>query len=228
MNRVVAYVDGFNLYFGLKRKGWKKHYWLDLYSLAESLLKPGQTLETVHYFTARIRSTGKNQDDMKRQSIYLDALSTRPNLFIHYGHFLEKNRKCHQCGARWIDYEEKMTDVNIAVQLLADASDNRFDTALLISADSDLTTPVQLVRLIPPFGLPATDSDLTTPVQLVRTRFSGKRVIVAQPPASVSVRLSAAATAAFNISETKVRQNQLPVTVQTANGYTLRRPDTWR
>lgn len=206
MNRVVAYVDGFNLYFGLKRKGWKKHYWLDLYSLAESLLKPGQTLETVHYFTARIRSTGKNQDDMKRQSIYLDALSTRPNLFIHYGHFLEKNRKCHQCGARWIDYEEKMTDVNIAVQLLADASDNRFDTALLISADSDLTTPVQLVR----------------------TRFSGKRVIVAQPPASVSVRLSAAATAAFNISETKVRQNQLPVTVQTANGYTLRRPDTWR
>jgi hypothetical protein len=60
MNRVCVYVDGFNLYFGLKSKGWRKHYWLNLEALSTSLLKPGQRLETVHYFTSRIRINGNN------------------------------------------------------------------------------------------------------------------------------------------------------------------------
>ena len=58
MSRVIAYIDGFNLYFGLKSKGWKRHYWLDVVGLSRSLLKPGQTLQAAHYFTARIRLTG--------------------------------------------------------------------------------------------------------------------------------------------------------------------------
>ena len=28
--RLIAYIDGFNLYFGLKEKGWKRYYWLDM------------------------------------------------------------------------------------------------------------------------------------------------------------------------------------------------------
>lgn len=206
MTRVIAYVDGFNLYFGLKAKGWKKHYWLDLNGLAASLLKPGQTLAGVHYFTSRIRANGCNAADMQRQSDYLDALATLPSLTIHYGHYLQKSRRCHSCGAQWLDYEEKMTDVNIAMQLLADAFDDHFDTALVISADSDLTTPVRQVR----------------------ARFPTKRVIVAQPPGRNSVQLAGAATAAFTISETKVRQNQLPESLTKPGGFVLKRPDTWK
>lgn len=206
MSRVVAYVDGFNLYFGLKAKGWKKHYWLDLNGLATSLLKPGQTLAGVHYFTSRIRANGRNVADMQRQSDYLDALATLPSLTIHYGHYLQKSRRCHSCGAQWMDYEEKMTDVNIAMQLLADAFDDHFDTALVISADSDLTTPVRQVR----------------------ARFPAKRVIVAQPPGRNSVQLAGTATAAFTISETKVRQSQLPAAVTTASGYVIHCPAHWR
>ena len=41
MNRVISYIDGFNLYFGLKDKGWKRYYWLDLAALSGALLKPG-------------------------------------------------------------------------------------------------------------------------------------------------------------------------------------------
>ena len=206
MTRVIAYVDGFNLYFGLKAKGWKKHYWLDLNGLATSLLKPGQTLSGVHYFTSRIRANGRNVADIERQSDYLDALATLPLLTIHYGHYLQKSRRCHSCGAQWMDYEEKMTDVNIAMQLLADAFDDHFDTALVISADSDLTTPVRQVR----------------------ARFPAKRVIVAQPPGRNSVQLAGAATAAFTISETKVRQNQLPAAVTMASGYVIQCPAHWR
>ena len=206
MSRVIAYIDGFNLYFGLKSKGWKRHYWLDVVGLSRALLKPGQTLQAAHYFTARIHLTGNNHADMQRQADYLDALATLPLLTIQFGHYLSKGRQCRRCGNTWTDYEEKMTDVNIAVQLLADAFDDRFDTALLISADSDLTTPVQQVR----------------------ARFPAKRVIVAQPPGRNSVQLATAATAAFTISETKIRQNQLPEVVTTASGYVIHRPATWR
>ena len=37
MSRVILYVDGFNLYFGLRSKGWRKYYWLDLVHLARVL-----------------------------------------------------------------------------------------------------------------------------------------------------------------------------------------------
>lgn len=99
MSRVISYIDGFNLYFGLKNKGWKRYYWLDLEALSADLLLPGQTLLATHYFTARLRLAANNQADKQRQDDYLDALATRNNLNIHYGHYLQKNRQCRQCKA---------------------------------------------------------------------------------------------------------------------------------
>jgi hypothetical protein len=55
MNRVVAYVDGFNLYFGLKEAHGRRFLWLDLQRLVVDLLQPDQHLHAVQYFTARIR-----------------------------------------------------------------------------------------------------------------------------------------------------------------------------
>lgn len=206
MSRVIAYVDGFNLYFGLRSKGLKKYYWLDLQALASSLIKPGQTLEAVHYFTARIRANGRNTPDMQRQTTYLEALATRPGLSLHFGHYLEKPRQCRQCGSQWMDYEEKMTDVNIATQMLADAFEDRFDTALLVSADSDLTTPVNIVR----------------------SKFPRKHIIVALPPTRRSHQLTQAASGHFIINETTYRRCQLPVSVTRADGYVHHRPQEWR
>jgi len=38
--RVIAYIDGFNLYFGIKQSNWNDVLWLNVKKLAESLLKP--------------------------------------------------------------------------------------------------------------------------------------------------------------------------------------------
>jgi hypothetical protein len=46
MQRVIAYIDGYNLYFGLREKGWKWFYWLNIPAMARHLLKPHQTLVT--------------------------------------------------------------------------------------------------------------------------------------------------------------------------------------
>lgn len=206
MTRVVAYVDGFNLYFGLRAKGWRKYYWLDLVALAGRLLKPGQQLEAVHYFTARIQATGKNGGDMRRQTTCLEALETLPVLTLHFGHYLDKPRQCRNCGAQWMDYEEKMTDVNIAVRMLADAYDDRFDTALLVSADSDLTTPVTALR----------------------ARFPNKRVIIALPPERRSHQLTKVANGYFVIGQDSLRASQLPEQIALPRGHVLHRPKEWR
>src|SRR5882757_4431213 len=133
--RVAAYVDGFNLYFGLKEAGFKRFYWLDVVTLARNLLKPEQRLVATHYFTARIRDNGRNIADQKRQGTYVEALELQ-GAQCQFGHYLEKSRGCRRCNATWMDYEEKMTDVNIASQLLTDAFDDMFDVALVISGDS--------------------------------------------------------------------------------------------
>ncbi|NCC05725.1 MAG: NYN domain-containing protein [Proteobacteria bacterium] len=205
MMRVVAYIDGFNLYFGLKESSQRKYYWLDLHALATALLKPGQTLTAVHFFTTRIRDNGHNAPDRQRQNMYLDALAER-GVSIHEGHYLRKTRQCRQCGATWDDYEEKMTDVNIATKMLCDAQDDLFDVALLISGDSDLTSPVQLVR----------------------SRFPAKRVIIAFPPKRHSAELKKFAHGFLTIGLDKLRASQLPVQVPTRRGHILHRPKEWQ
>ena len=205
MSRVTVYVDGFNLYFGLKTAGFKKHFWLDLIALSQALLKPGQQLDAVHYFTARIRDNGRNVDDQKRQNTYIEALKLQ-GVRCQFGHFLDKPRSCRSCGAGWTDYEEKMTDVNIAVQLITDAVDDQFDVALLVSGDSDLVTPLRWLR----------------------QRFPGKRLIVAFPPKRHSAELKRAAHGHLTIGEDKLRSSQLPASLAKPDGYVLQRPSTWK
>jgi uncharacterized LabA/DUF88 family protein len=52
--------------------------------------------------------------------------------------------------SRWTIYEEKETDVSLAVSLLEDAAMDRYDVALLFSADSDLCPAVRAVRRVRP------------------------------------------------------------------------------
>jgi uncharacterized LabA/DUF88 family protein len=203
MSRVISYIDGFNLYFGLRSKGWRRYYWLDLVATSSALLKPYQQLDHCHYFTARIGGSGGQNNH--RQSVWLDALATRPMLTAHFGHYLPKQQTCKSCGATWTSHEEKMTDVNIASQLLIDAHDDLFDVALVISGDSDLTTPIKLVR----------------------QRFPQKRVIVAFPPGRRSAQLQQTANGTMVIGEDKLRQNLLPDQIITPSGYVLNRPAQW-
>ena len=206
MQRVTVYVDGFNLYYGLRSKCWRRYYWLDLCRLAQNLLRPDQRLMMVRYFTTRLSSRASGRAKLRRQNTYLEALTTLPDLHIHYGYYLAKDRTCPRCGATRETYEEKMTDVNIAVELLGDAQDDAFDTAIIISGDSDLTGPVSAVR----------------------RRYPEKRVIVTFPPNRVSKQLRKEATESFIIGRKVLSDSQLPDRVAKANGYILTRPPSWR
>lgn len=206
MERVIVYVDGFNLYFGMKTRDWQRYYWLNVQSLAHNLLKPNQQLICTKYFTSRVASMPDDPEKHKRQGVYLEALGTLPDFRIFYGHYLAKEIYCRKCSSFWMTHEEKMTDVNISVELMVDAFQDKFDTAFLISGDSDLVHPVQTVRRI----------------------FPTKRVIVGFPPRRHSKHLQHAANACFAIGRKKIADSLFPDEVQKPDGYILRRPDKWR
>lgn len=206
MKRIIAYIDGFNLYFGLKAKGYRRHYWLNVQKLAQNLLKYDQQLEYTKYFTSRVSSNDKDPFKAKRQSIYLEAIETLKDCRIFYGHYLSKKVTCNNCRYSWQTHEEKMTDVNMAVELMADAFTHQFDTAIIVSGDSDLTGPVRSVRNL----------------------FPEKRVIIAFPPARHSKQLELTANASFTIGRKKIADSQFPQIVIKSDGYKLVKPKLWR
>ncbi len=65
--RTIIYIDGFNLYYGLRSKGWRKYYWLNLRCLSQKILKLDQRLIATKYFTARVSAGNKATSDNVRE-----------------------------------------------------------------------------------------------------------------------------------------------------------------
>ncbi len=199
--RVIAYIDGFNLYFGLKSKNLKKYYWLDMHKLCKSLLEKEQQLVEVKYFTARISAP---PDKVARQNAFLEAQSILGKTTTIFGKYLNKTIKCKTCGAIIPRPEEKMTDTNMAVQMLLDAHHDRFDTALLISGDTD--------------HVPA--------IEAIQATWPDKRVTVALPPSRSNLHLKKIARC-IHIYKSHLRKSQMPKQITRPDGYVLSCPQAW-
>jgi len=200
--RVIVYIDGFNLYFGLRERKWYRYMWLDLKQLSHRLLKTNQKVILTKYFTSRVSSP---KDKADRQNTFLEALGTLPKFQIFYGNYQINSRKCMHCGKYDRIPNEKMTDVNIATEMLSDAFLDRFDTALLISADGDLETPVQKIA-----------------------KTAGKRIVVVFPPNRYSFKLQQVATATMIMGRGPLATSLLPKKIKKPDGFVLERPAKWR
>ena len=82
---------------------------------------------------------------MSRHQEYVRALEAS-GVFAVMGHFKNKDRECHKCGAKWIAHEEKETDVSIGIAMLNDAYKGRYERAYLITRDSDLMPAIKMIR----------------------------------------------------------------------------------
>lgn len=96
--RVVVYIDGFNLYYWIKEANLGRARWLDLTALSRNLLKPDQHLVKVKYSTARVK--GPDKGIRERQDVYLRALETRADLQIIYGRFLGRKPGVYRSDSR--------------------------------------------------------------------------------------------------------------------------------
>lgn len=200
-DRIIAYIDGYNLYYGLREQHWKRFYWLNLQELATQFLRANQTLVETKYFTTIVKSP---DDKRLRQQVFLEALQTLSKFSIFYGHFLADPVMCRNCGHTYVTHHEKMTDVNIAVELMKDAFQDRFDVAFLISADSDLVGPIHTVREL----------------------FPKKKVVTIFPPGRFSSALRAVAAGTLRIGHAELSKSLFPDQI-IKDGIILQRPASW-
>lgn len=127
-----VYVDGFNLYHGLHDEAGCRFLWLDLVKLAERL-RPRSHVDHVHYFTAPVLG---EPDAASRQAEYQNALQAlHPHrVSITQGRYQTKTKRCRKCGTKWQEREEKETDVNIAVSLVAVRTAQSLNPNLIVFA----------------------------------------------------------------------------------------------
>lgn len=201
--RVAGYIDGFNLYFGLRERGFNQFYWIDPYKLVDRLLSQGHDLKTVKYFTARVRNPKEKRD---RQTAFLDAVSKVSETEVILGKFYKKNVRCRACGSSWLTFEEKMTDSAIAAHLVADAFLDRFETAILIGGDTDI--------------VPA--------IKMVKRHFPQKQLIAWFPPSRKNQAVADICHDSASITGEHLKHCLMPDRIEVADGVFMERPASWR
>ena len=213
VRRTIVYVDGFNFYYGVLKK--TPYKWLDLQRFF-TLLRPHDDLQAVKFFTSLL-SPGPHRI---RQDALLQALGTRPLIEVVHGRFKTKKVvcRCRDCPTRTPHAfevpEEKRTDVNIAIHLLAihlldDAYAGRCDQQILVSGDSDLAPAVKMVR----------------------QRFPAIRTVVYIPARThhrgAASELRGAAHKHDTLPLGSLSRSQLPPTIPDGVGGTIRKPAAW-
>jgi hypothetical protein len=210
--KTIVYVDGFNLYYGMKRyaRQGRSYKWLDVGALCRAEL-PRDTVTHIHYCTALVQPRPDNPQQDIRQQVYIRALRTIPNLQVHYGRFLTWPTRMPLAHPRAggpktvevIKTEEKGSDVNLATLLLCDGFAGRYELAVIISNDSDLKMSTEVVR-----------------------RQLKLRVGVLNPGQLISRTLHTAATFYKPIHEAALAASQFPITLTDARG-TITKPKSW-
>lgn len=213
MNRVVVFVDGFNLYHAIddldrhphaNRRTNTKHFlkWLDIMALSRALVLPHRdNLVGAYYFSAF--AGWINQDAQERHRDYVAALRSTGVVPV-LGTFKRKPRTCPSCKHQWDGHEEKESDVNLAVYLVKLAFEDSFDTAIIFTADTDLAPAIRVVREV-------------FPAKEIRVAIPEKRL-------NRSKALENAANGRIRLTELHFARNLFPETIMRPDGTEIKRP----
>ncbi len=202
--RVIFYIDGFNFYFGLKSKKWRRYYWLDIEKFCSQFLRPHQELVEVNYFSA---IPNNNKGKRERQDLFFSANKLNPKFNLFLGKFLKKEIIHSTCGKPYSTFEEKETDVHIATNMIRDVVLDRCDLSILISADSDLIPPINFIKEYKPIH----------------------KILVYFPPDRFSFDLKNKANTVVKLDnhEEKFKTSLLPPEIALPTGYILKKPSHW-
>lgn len=201
--RVAFFVDGFNLYHAIRSDPSRRKYkWLDLRQLCRVLIGPRPEISAVLYFTA---FAYWNSAKVERHQRYIKALRQSDVRIIH-GEFKMIDRKCRLCERTYKTFEEKQTDVNIAVHLFQLALRDEYDTAILVSGDTDLAPSIEAIH----------------------RSFPSKRIEIAVPPGRRAKLLTQVADFHRKIKRRHLESCQFPYELELADGQKVICPERWR
>jgi len=219
---LAMFIDGWNMYWSLKRRGIRPYGWCDFKSLARQQTGHADASVSVKFFT----SDDKPNPDkpLIKQAIWWQALGIT-GCEVILGEF----RARHEEVKKWIRdsgkvWREKQTDVALASHMVADCSrEPGYDEAILLTQDFDFIPAVKIVAnepfrkrvhvLLPPTNPEAERSALR----------EWKRVSAgcgADPRGVPLVRLR-------QLSKDDFAKALLPQVVKGAHGETVTCPATW-
>lgn len=202
-----VYVDGFNLYYGAVRGTSFK--WLNIRRYCE-LAFPSATIHEIHYCTAIVKDATWDPQQSLRQRTFIRALETT-GVQVHYGSF-QRNivdmplANPPPKGARMvrvIKTEEKGSDVALGALLVAHGYQKRYQSAIVVSNDSDLVLPIKIVR-----------EELGLPVGILN------------PHKKFAAELVKVATFKKQVRAGVLRAAQFPETLKDQHG-TITKPANW-
>lgn len=218
--RTRVYVDGYNFYYGCLKGS--HHKWLNLYALFAEQILPSIRHDgddgvpvkhelaplALKYFTATIHErAAKAEDSVSSQDTYHVALKNHcaGRLDIVKGYFsisavrapkvdeVDPSRWPRDCAriAIW-KYEEKQSDVSLALHAYHDALTAEVDQVVIASNDTDLVPALRMIRentqAIVGLVVPTCDrkrtpnADLTRYSHWTRTHISEQELAAAQLP----------------------------------------------
>lgn len=161
--RVFAYIDGSNFYNHLKDNYGKQA--IDFHELASVMCTPDEVVKRICYFNAPV-SQQDNPSGYIGQQKFFAKLKSNPLISIFLGSLRKRfhtklNIKCPKCGTQAANIikcpnceenvdlltchrlVEKGVDVKLAITMLLDALENKYDVAFLFSSDADFTPSIQ-------------------------------------------------------------------------------------
>ncbi len=204
-DRVISFIDGFNLYHAILNLKDPQLKWLDLRKLSQEFLHPErEKLVQVLYFSTI--ASHRSQAAQIRQKSYLRALELRGVKTV-LGQFKQKTRNCPECFVRYTGHEEKETDVNIALALIDLAYQGAYDRAILVTNDSDQVPSIRKVL----------------------ERFPNKKITVLIPPHTRECNeLIRASSAKAKITPNHLKICLLPEIVSDASRHiSIKRPEEY-
>jgi uncharacterized LabA/DUF88 family protein len=135
--RIFIIIDGNNFYHRLKEVDLKNLLNFNYEKFTQFLVGKRKLVLRKYYIGAvREEPNIKSKEMMRNQRILLGKLQ-KEGWEIGFGQLLKTNE----------GYHEKGVDVLIAVDLLVGAYEDIYDTAILVSSDTDLIPAIERVRL---------------------------------------------------------------------------------
>ena len=203
MARAFFLVDGFNLYHALDAlPQYHRYKWISLRKLASCYLRKQDRIEGIEYFTTLALWDASKA---ARHRIFI-KVQENEGVAVTYGQFKRKHKRCTLCGRTFLTFEEKQTDVNIALRLFQLAVLDRYDRAIIVSGDTDL--------------IPA--------VKAVRSSFPGKQLGAVIPIGRASEDLKKQTDFHHRMKEAHLLSSRLPDRLTLRDGTVLACPPTWR
>ena len=133
--KTICFIDDANIYHGGRDAGWR----VDWSKLDKYLEKAGPVWQT-YYFASR------NEPPRDEEMAFFDFLKEELRWEVQLYELGRRTVRCPKCGHTEVVPTEKGVDVGLAIKMLTLATNQAFETAILVAGDRDYLETVKYVK----------------------------------------------------------------------------------